>query len=34
MAADGAGIAAGDAFRAGLAVVNMLGIVGNKFAIA
>ena len=34
VAADGAGIAAGDAFRAGLAVVNMLGIVGNKFAIA
>ena len=32
--ADGAGIAAGDAGRAGLAVVNMLGIVGNKFAIA
>ena len=34
VAADGAGIAAGDAGRAGLAVVNMLGIVGNKFAIA
>ena len=34
VAADGAGIAAGDAFRAGLAVVNMFGIVGNKFAIA
>ena len=32
--ADGAGIAAGDAGRADLAVVNMLGIVGNKFAIA